>query len=169
MSFANKVVLITGACGGIGQALVAAFIKADARVVIADIELSSAQLLQQQYPDRALALKLDVSSEADWVGAFKKAEGRFGVVSAVVNNAGFFRPNIAFEDMPLETWQKHFQVNSDGVFLGCKHAIAHMKGRVSGAIVNIGSGMSITAVPSASAYCASKAAMLMTTRTAAAS
>ena len=72
------------------------------------------------------------------------------------------------EDMPLDVWKKHFAVNSDGVFLGCKHAILRMKDK-GGTIVNIGSGFSIRANPLASAYCASKAAVLMTTRTAAAS
>ena len=86
-----------------------------------------------------------------------------------MNNAGIYRPNIAFEEMPLETWRLHFAVNSDGVFLGCKHAILRMKETGGGAIVNIGSGMSITANPTGAAYCGSKAAVLMTTKTAAAS
>jgi NAD(P)-dependent dehydrogenase (short-subunit alcohol dehydrogenase family) len=71
--------------------------------------------------------------------------------------------------MPLELWRKHFAVNSDGVFLGCKHGILRLKKRGSGAIVNIGSSMSIKPHATSSAYCASKAAVLMTTRTAAAS
>jgi NAD(P)-dependent dehydrogenase (short-subunit alcohol dehydrogenase family) len=86
----------------------------------------------------------------------------------LVNNAGFYRPNIAFEDMPIDLWRKHFAINADGVFLGCKHAIQRMKTRGDGAIVNLGSGLSITANATGAAYCASKAAVLMTTRTAAA-
>ncbi|WP_317928562.1 glucose 1-dehydrogenase [Halioxenophilus sp. WMMB6] len=167
--FTDKTVLVTGAGGGLGQAIVRAFHEAGANVVIADIALDSAQALAEELTGRALAVALDVSSENDWQRALEQAEQAFGLVSVVVNNAGFFQPNIAFEAMPLALWRRHFSVNADGVFLGCKHAINHMKGRVQGAVVNIGSGMSIKAVATASAYCASKAAVLMTTRTAAAS
>jgi len=72
----------------------------------------------------------------------------------LVNNAGIYRPNIPFEEMPLDLWRQHFAINSDGVFLGCKHAIRSMKARGNGgAIVNMGSGLSITANPDGAAYC----------------
>jgi NAD(P)-dependent dehydrogenase (short-subunit alcohol dehydrogenase family) len=131
--FSGKTIVVTGGAGGLGAAMVAAFV-----------------------------------AEASWEGLLDRVDQDFSGLDVLVNNAGYFHPNIAFEDMTLDLWRKHFAINSDGVFLGCKHAIRRMTTRRSGSIVNIGSGLSITASATASAYCASKAAVLMTTRTAAA-
>lgn len=165
--FAGKTVVVTGGAGGLGSAIVRAFAAESARVVIADTVIQEAQTLAQELGTPACALRLDVTDEADWIRAFARVETELGGLDVLVNNAGFFSPNIAFEDMDIALWRKHFAINCDSVFLGCKQAIRHMTKR-GGAIVNLGSGMSITPNPTASAYCASKAAVLMTTRTAAA-
>jgi NAD(P)-dependent dehydrogenase (short-subunit alcohol dehydrogenase family) len=165
--FSGKRVLVTGGAGGLGSAIVRAFAAESAHVVVADTDIEKAKALARDLGESAHALSLDVSNEADWVAALARVESEFGGLDVLVNNAGFFAPNIAFEDMDLALWRKHFSINCDGVFLGCKHGIRSMKKR-GGAIVNLGSGMSITPNPTASAYCASKAAVLMTTRTAAA-
>ena len=96
-------------------------------------------------------------------------EATFGGVDVVVNKAGFFQPNVPLEEMPLDLRRRHLAVNLDGTFVGCEHGILRMKGRSGGAIVNIGSGMSIKTNATANAYCASNAAVPMTTHTAAAS
>ncbi|TXS92028.1 SDR family oxidoreductase [Parahaliea maris] len=166
--FPGKTVLVTGSAGGLGTAIVRAFAEQGAHVLAADIDLASAEALATSIGSGIDPVGLDVTSEAQWEDLFTMAGERGIDIDVVVNNAGYFQPNIPFEDMPLAEWQRHFAVNSDGVFLGCKHAIRHLRER-GGAIVNIGSGMSITANPMASGYCGSKAAMLMTTRTAAAS
>jgi NAD(P)-dependent dehydrogenase (short-subunit alcohol dehydrogenase family) len=165
--FAGQTVVVTGGAGGLGRAIVSAFAAEAARVVIADTAIEQAELLARELGAPAVAMRLDVTDEADWIRVLGQVEAELGGLAVLVNNAGFFVPNIAFEDMDLALWRRHFAVNSDGVFLGCKHAIRCMTHR-GGAIVNLGSGMSITAQASASAYCASKAAVLMTTRTAAA-
>lgn len=169
MRFRNQTVVITGAGGGIGQAICRAFHSEGARVGIADLPGSAGEAFARSLGDRALFVALDVTQETDWVDALDAVEAAFGSIDVVVNNAGYFQPNIAFEEMPLDVWRRHYAVNVDGTFLGCKHAIRRMMARRRGAIVNIGSGMSIKANPMASAYCGAKAAVLMTTRTAAAS
>lgn len=163
--FAGKTVLVTGASGGLGQAIVSAFEAQGATVIAADIGEPGAA---------GVPRKLDVTDEASWIALLDEIDARFGGLDVLVNNAGIYRPNIPFEDMPLDLWRQHFAVNSDGVFLGCKHGILRMKGprgakARGGAIVNMGSGMSIKANPTGAAYCGSKAAVLMTTRTAAGS
>jgi NAD(P)-dependent dehydrogenase (short-subunit alcohol dehydrogenase family) len=107
-------------------------------------------------------------SGARGAGAFGLTEPgeALGGIVALVNNADFFQPNVPFADLSLASWRRHFAVNADGSFLGCRQTIRRMA--PGGAVVNIGSGMSITANPTAAAYCGSKAAVLMTTRTAAA-
>lgn len=160
--FDGLVVLVTGAGGGLGNAMADAFAAEGARVIAADLD-----------PDRIVtdavvrAARLDVTREEEWVALLDGIAAAEGRIDVVVNNAGIFRPNIPFEEMPLSLWREHLAVNADGTFLGCKHGILRMKGH-GGAIVNIASGMGVRPVPTASAYCASKAAVLMTTRTAAA-
>lgn len=158
--FTGRTVAVTGGAGGIGAAIAAAFADLGARVVSADIASAD------ETGGHVITRRLDVTDEASWIALMDFVDETLGGLDVLVNNAGFYRPDIAFEDMELDLWRRHFAINSDGVFLGCKHAIRRMKGR-GGAVVNIGSGMSITANPRGSAYCASKAAVLMTTRTAA--
>lgn len=168
MRFKNLNILVTGATGGIGRAIAHAFAAEGGRVMVADLPDAPVEALVAELGDGAASFALDVTDEAQWIAAMDAMEARMGGIDIIVNNAGFFQPNIPFEEMPLDLWRRHFAVNADGAFLGCKHAILRMKGRGGGSIVNIGSGMSITANPMASAYCGSKAALLMTTRTAAA-
>lgn len=164
-AFAGQTVIVTGAEGGLGQAIVAAFAHAGARVISTDLRISDDADPAKE--GTIIKRRLDVSSEADWIALFDETERLSGRVDVLVNNAGFYKQNIPFEEMPLDVWQQHFRINTDGVFLGCKHGILRMKRQGRGAIVNIGSGMSLRGSPVGSAYSASKAAVLMTTRTAA--
>lgn len=166
-ALAGLVAIITGGAGGLGAVMAQHFAGEGARVVVADRDLAQAEVVAAGIGPAAHAFALDVASEKAWEALFVWAEEELGKVDILVNAAGIYRPNIAFEDMPLSLWRLHMAINCDGVFLGCKHAILHMKGRGGGAILNIGSGMSITANPMGAAYCASKAAVLMTTKSAA--
>lgn len=161
MRFPDTNVLVTGATGGLGRAICRAFAAEGARVLVADLPGAPAAAFAAELGGGARAVVLDVTDEAQWEAVFAAEP-----VGVLVNNAGFFQPNVPFAEMPLELWRRHFAVNADGVFLGCKHAILTMAS--GGAVVNIGSGMSIKANPVAAAYCGSKAAVLMTTHTAAA-
>lgn len=161
MRFRDTTVLVTGATGGLGRAICRAFAAEGARVIAADLPGAPAAALAAELGGGAAPRVLDVTDEAQWQAAFAAHP-----IDVLVNNAGFFQPNVPFEDMSLDLWRRHFAVNADGVFLGCQHAIRTMP--PGGAVVNIGSGMSIKANPAAAAYCGSKAAVLMTTRTAAA-
>lgn len=160
--------VVTGGSGGLGSAMVRAFAAEGARVVIADVNESAGAALAAEIGSAAIFLRLDVTDERNWIAVLDCVEAEFGSIGVIVNNAGVYRPNIAFEDMPIQVWRQHFAINSDGVFLGCKHGILRMKETGGGTIVNVGSGMSIKANPEGAAYCASKAAVLMTTKTAAA-
>jgi NAD(P)-dependent dehydrogenase (short-subunit alcohol dehydrogenase family) len=169
MRFKGLTILVTGGTGGLGSVMVRKFAKEGGRVAIADLDQAAGEQLAADVGNGARFLRLDVTDEAAWRQVLDVVDAELGGLDVVINNAGFFQPNIPLEEMPLELWRKHFAVNSDGVFLGCKHGILRLKKRGSGAIVNIGSSMSIKPHATSSAYCASKAAVLMTTRTAAAS
>jgi NAD(P)-dependent dehydrogenase (short-subunit alcohol dehydrogenase family) len=171
--FSHSTILVTGALGGLGRAIAHAFADEGGQVIITDVNKTGEKSggargleLANHIGRGAEFMILDVSNESSWQRVLDSLDVRFGGLDVLVNNAGFFQSNIPFEEMPLSVWKKHFTINSDGVFLGCKHGIRRMKQR-GGAIVNIGSGLSIKAQATSSAYCASKAAVLMTTRTAA--
>jgi len=169
MRFKDLTILVTGGTGGLGSAIARRFAEEGGRVAIADLDQAAGEQLAAEVGNGAKFLPLDVTDETAWRQALDIVDAELGGLDVIINNAGFFQPNIPLEEMPLELWRKHFAVNSDGVFLGCKHGILRLKKRGSGAIVNIGSSMSIKPHATSSAYCASKAAVLMTTRTAAAS
>jgi len=169
MRFKDLTILVTGGTGGLGSVMVRKFAKEGGRVAIADLDPAAGEQLAADVGNGARFLPLDVTDEAAWRQALDIVDAELGGLDVVINNAGFFQPNIPLEEMPVKLWRKHFAVNSDGVFLGCKHGILRLKQRGSGAIVNISSSLSIKPHATSSAYCASKAAVLMTTRTAAAS
>ncbi|MFC6198372.1 SDR family NAD(P)-dependent oxidoreductase [Ponticaulis profundi] len=167
-SLKGRVGVITGAAGGIGRAVAHMLHAAGAQVILTDLDQTLANTIASELGDRAQAMMLNVADEQDWKRVLASVVADHEKLDFLVNVAGFYQPNIPFEDMPLDVWQRHFSVNSDGTFLGCKHAIRYMKQTGEGAIVNLGSGMSIKANPIGAAYCASKASVLMTTRCAAA-
>jgi NAD(P)-dependent dehydrogenase (short-subunit alcohol dehydrogenase family) len=168
MIFADKTILVTGGGGGLGRSISEAFVNAGGQVVVADVDEVRGRATSDALGHAARFAALDVTDESQWTAVLDNVDAEMGGLDVLVNNAGYYAPNVAFEDMSLALWRKHFAINADGVFLGCKHGIRRMRER-GGSIINMGSGMSITANPMASAYCGSKAAVLMTTRTAAAS
>lgn len=159
---ASRIVLVTGASGAIGRVITARFAGLGDIVYAADLNPAPAD-------DPAIRpIALDVSDEASWEAVLTQVEGEAGAIDVLVNGAGIHKPNIPFEDLAVDVWRQHFAVNSDGVFLGCKHAIRRMRdAKKAGAIVNLASGLGIRARASSASYCASKAAVLMTTRLAA--
>lgn len=150
----HRTVLITGAAGGLGRCMVRHFRDAGARVIASDLRAGEGLVPH------------DVTSEADWARVFADAARAGHPVDVLVNNAGWYQPNIELRDMPLETWRRHFAINTDGAFLGVREALRTMHGR-GGVILNICSGAAVTPFPHGGAYCASKAATLMLTRVAA--
>ncbi len=164
--FAGRRVLVTGGDGGVGAAIGAQFAARGARVILAGIRPEQGAAAAARLGDAAEYVALDVGDEADWQRVVAAAQARHGGLDVVVNNAGYLRPGLTFEDTTLEEWRRHFAVNADGAFLGCKHGILAMKGR-GGAIVNVSSAVALRLHPQAPAYGASKATILAITRMAA--
>ncbi|WP_370152798.1 SDR family NAD(P)-dependent oxidoreductase [Ferrovibrio sp.] len=165
---ANKVALITGAASGFGRATAELFVREGARVILTDRQVESGIAAADRLGDGARFAPLDVTQEDQWaavVAGVKAAEGRLDIL---VNNAGIglFRD---LTEMTLAEWRLVQAVNSDGVFLGCKHAIPLMRDSVQGrrgggSIVNIASVAGLVGAPQMSAYCASKGAATMLTK-----
>ena len=109
-------------------------------------------------------MHLDVTREADWTAAVDTAVGRFGKLDVLVNNAGVGGPG-RVEDVTLEEWNRVMDINSTGVFLGTRAAIAAMRRAGGGAIVNISSQLGLVGVDNSSPqYQASKGAVRLLTK-----
>jgi NAD(P)-dependent dehydrogenase (short-subunit alcohol dehydrogenase family) len=166
----GKVALISGGAMGIGKADAALFAHEGAKVAIGDIDEAAgretAERLRAEGLD-ALFVKLDISSESDWVSAIETVIGQFGKLNIVVNNAGISLGK-DIEDTTLDDWNLVMGVNATGVFLGTKYAIKYMKGNgENNSIVNRSSIDGQIAEAGLFAYCASKGAVTVLTKSAA--
>lgn len=153
MRLQNKVVVVTGAAGGIGYAVTELFAKEGATVFACDISPP-----QGSYPAGVEALTLDVSSEEQWKQAIGTVAAKHGRVDVLVNNAGI----IAYEplhELKMKEWLKMIAVDQTGVFLGMREVVPLMQKQKSGSIINISSIWGTAAVAGAHSYHAAKGAV----------
>ncbi len=161
----NKVALVTGGGSGLGEAICIRLAEEGARVVVSDINESSAMRVAGAIGDAALALHQDVTSEQRWQEVLAEIVDRFGRLDILVNNAGIaIVGNV--EEATLADWQATQRVNLDAVFLGTRDAIKVMKS-TGGSIINISSIEGIIGEPEVAAYNASKGGVRIFTKSAA--
>ena len=139
----DKIVLVTGAAGAVGQAVAAAVKRQGGTVIATD-------LAQRAGIDHAL----DVASEDDWRTVLSVIEHAHGCLDGLVNAAGIVLIG-SVEDTDYASWRRLLAVNLDGTFLGCKYALALLKRR-GGSIVNLSSVSGIVGGHNLAAYNASK-------------
>lgn len=170
MRFAGKNAFITGAGGGIGQALAVAFAKAGANVMITDIRaeaLAATKELVSNIGASVLARTGDLTDPACVTGLVKAAVAQFGGLDCAVNNAGFYPPDEYLPDLDYALARKVLDVDFWGVFHCMRAQIPAMQARGRGSIVNISSGAGLLGFPRNSIYCAAKHAVVGITRAAA--
>ncbi|GLZ86738.1 short-chain dehydrogenase [Metapseudomonas resinovorans] len=161
MRFENKVVVITGGAGGVGQALVKLFAAEGARVMISDLNAGGCQAMVEQA--RQLGAEADCLAgnlrEKEYCEAvIARTVERFGGVDILLNNAGII-PRGTVEETTDDMWFTAMDVNLNAVFFLCRAAIPHMKKRGGGAIVNTSSVWGTYPGPGHVAYCTSKGAV----------
>lgn len=166
----GKVAIVTGAAAGLGRATTVLFAQEDAKVVLADIDEPAAAPVVaevQAAGGEGTFVRLDVSDEADWQHAVAATLNTYGKLNVLVNNAGIaLRPDV--EDTTLAEYEEVMRVNATGVFLGMKYAIGAMKDSGdSCSIINRSSIMGLVAEADEFAYCASKGAVTLMTKSAA--
>lgn len=164
---AGKIALVTGAASGIGRAIARELAEQGATVLVADIDENTALAVVAEIVDAggsAEAVALDVTEEDQWVDAVDGAVERHGRLDILVNNAGIGGGDSSIEEMTVQNWRRIQEVNSEGVMLGCKHGVRAMKATGGGSIVNMSSIAGIVGAPQLSAYCASKGAVRMLTK-----
>ncbi len=164
---ACKVVLVTGASRGIGAAVAELSARAgfDVAVNFTRDEAAAAQVVArvQALGRRAIAVRADVSKEADVLKMFATVDCQLGRLCALVNNAGVVANASKFQNMSVDRWQQMFAVNVIGTFLCAREAINRMalsKGGAGGTIVNLSSAASRIGSPDEYIdYAASKGAI----------
>lgn len=166
---AGKAALITGAAGGLGQAMARMLAREGSRVALTDIDLDGVRALAEginaDHPGAAFAYAHDVTDEAQWKSVVEEAAGAMGGLSILVNNAGVGGSLVWAEQDTLENWRRVQAINLESVMLGCKHALPHLRASGAGSIVNISSVAGLAAAPGMGAYNATKAAVWMYTKT----
>jgi NAD(P)-dependent dehydrogenase (short-subunit alcohol dehydrogenase family) len=165
---AGKVVLITGAARGQGEAAARLCAAEGASVVLGDVLTDLGEAVAADIGAAARFVKLDVSSEADWERAVGVATTEFGGLHGLLNNAGIFRPETLDETAP-DLWDHVIAVNQRGPYLGMRAAAPAMRASGGGSIVNVASILSTLGSLSGAgfAYCGTKGAILAMTKAAA--
>jgi NAD(P)-dependent dehydrogenase (short-subunit alcohol dehydrogenase family) len=162
----GKTVAVTGGGGGLGRAYGLALARAGAAVAACDIDERAAQetaAAVAQDGGRAIAIRTDVTQAGSFEDALDRAETTLGPIDVLVNLAGTF-PKNALVHLPEEEWDAVITLNLKSVFLGSRAAIRRMLPRKRGVVLSAASGTTIRGVPRASAYVASKAAIIGFTR-----
>ena len=167
MTVTGKVVMITGAGGGLGSEMARLLAKNGAKVFILDLdEVKGQQVADEICKDGGSAwfCKTDVTSEEGWKSAVDYAVKTAGRLNVLCNNAGI---NIRkpVEEMNIDEWMTMMKVNTGSVFLGCKYAIPVMRSQGGGCIINTSSVCGLVGHKfTPEAYTATKGAVTMLTK-----
>ncbi|MER8407743.1 SDR family oxidoreductase [Mesorhizobium sp. M1307] len=166
MTYSKKVVIVTGATSGIGEAVVQAFASTEASIVLVgrDKERGQRALESVQKLNCPAELMLgDVTDSAFADHVINFTVERFGKVTVLVNSAGVIRRGSALETTD-DDWHHTFQANVNGVFYFSRAAVKAMRRTGGGSIINIASSVALVGCPGLAAYCASKGAVVLLTR-----
>lgn len=168
MHLENRVIIVTGAARGLGKVYALALAKEGAKVIVADILGEQVEQTASEIREAggiSIAVKADVSIEADTISLAEIAKKSFGRIDVLVNNAALLiskrRP---FFEVEVEEWDRYMSVNVRGTWLCTKAVFPYMKEQHSGKIVNIASSTFFSGTPAQSQYVTSKGAVIGFTR-----
>jgi NAD(P)-dependent dehydrogenase (short-subunit alcohol dehydrogenase family) len=161
----GKVVVITGAAGGIGREAALLFSEEGARVCVADVSAEAGERTAAECRDAFFQL-VDVTDPKSVGAMYAATAERYGGIDVLYNNAGIMPADDAsILDTEDDAWQRVQDVNTKGVFLCCKHGIPHLLERGGGSVVNVASFVALMgAATSQISYTASKGAVLSMSR-----
>jgi len=168
LNLSGKIALVTGASRGIGESLAIGLADHGTDVIICDLESESKGLANthkqiEKTGKKCWSYFLDVTKKSQIQKMVSDILNDIGSIDILVNNAGILTPT-SLEDIDEETWDSHFEVNTKGVLLMCQSVLPHMREKKFGRIINIASIAGNEGNPNASAYSASKAAVIGLTK-----
>jgi 3-oxoacyl-[acyl-carrier protein] reductase len=162
----SRVILITGANGGLGQAIARSFLQeSPANVVWLGVhsKREHADKLARENSDRCFCAALDVTSPTSWQSAVKEILARHQRIDVLVNNAGCHEDSL-LATMPPDSWRRILATNLDGVFHGCQAVLPTMISQRVGRIVNVASLSALLAPAGQANYAAAKAGVVALTQ-----
>lgn len=157
----GKVVVITGASSGLGEATARHLSALGATVVLGARRLDRLQSLVaelEQAGGKALAVQTDVTDKAQVQALVDAAISTFGQVDVMVNNAGLMQQSM-LESLKVDEWDNMIDINIKGTLYGIAAVLPHMKARKSGHVINVSSVAGHKVTPSGTIYCATKHAV----------
>jgi len=163
----GKVVLVTGAGSGIGEACAHRAAAGGARVAVVDITREAAERVASEIGGDARAIVADVAEEGSVADMVATVVEQFGRLDGAINTAGIGGAQFAVGDYSLDDWRRVMRVNLDGVFLCLREEIRAMRTTGGGSIVNMASVLAAAGYPEQVAYVTSKHALVGLTRVAA--
>jgi NAD(P)-dependent dehydrogenase (short-subunit alcohol dehydrogenase family) len=166
----GRVALVTGAGSGIGRSSASIFAREGAAVVAADVVLDAAEETAKEIRSgggRAIAVRCDVSSEAEVRAMLETTLQTYGKLDAAHNNAGMTHPQMLAAELSDDAFDRSIAVNLKGVWLCMKYEIECMLDGGGGAIVNAGSTAAVVGLPKFAAYTATKHGVVGLTKSAA--
>ena len=163
MKLKDKVCIVTGGAGGIGEGIARRFVEEGARVAIADLRLAAAEEtaaeLTKTGPGSAFGVAMNVTDEQAVNDGVSAVVAKWGRVDVLVANAGIQIVN-RIENYSFDDWKKLLSIHLDGAFLTTKACLPHMYAQNSGAVIFMGSVHSKEASPLKSAYVTAKHGLL---------
>jgi len=158
INFKNKKILITGATGGIGNALVKKFSSLEGKILATGTNEEKLNNLKKNFPDIDV-LKFDISNHSEIENFIEEVSSKINGFDILVNNAGITLDNLSLR-MKNEDWQKVIDINLSSTFYMCKYAIKKMLKNKYGRIINITSVVGHTGNLGQANYSASKSGIV---------
>ena len=155
--------VITGGASGLGFAISQRLLASGAELVWWDVNAATLEAGAKQLGAPVQTVVVDVTRHESVAAAVQETLAN-GVIDVLVNSAGITGPNMKVWDYPPEQWRQVMDVNLNGLFYCCRELVPHMRSRNYGRIVNIASVAGKDGNPNASAYSASKAAVMALTK-----
>lgn len=160
----GQAAVVTGGAQGLGFAFARRILASGARVSLWDVNAEQLETARKELGEGVGTLVVDITDADAVVAAHGETEARLGPVSIVVNSAGIAGPNHTLDTYPLDDWRRVIDINLHGTFHVNRAVVPSMKAQSYGRIVNIASIAGKEGNPNASAYSASKAAVIGLTK-----
>jgi NAD(P)-dependent dehydrogenase (short-subunit alcohol dehydrogenase family) len=161
----DKVIVVTGATGALGHAMVEALLATDARIgIVGGRPARVAQLVEElRAGDRVVGQAADLTDEAQTTNAVSAVVERFGGIDGLIAAAGGFGGGKPVHETTLAEWRQQQEINLTTAFLTCKTIVPHLIQRGAGAVVTIGSRPALHGTPNIASYSVAKGGVVRLT------